>query len=231
MNASWGPVAIATAVAWGGALVAALLRETGGRFMRPLVYLALLFFGLVAVFDILPESKAALSWPLFISAGAGGYIAFWLIGRYVAPICPACAMRSLDADHHHAHGIGLVFLASVLAVHCFFDGLGVSAASTIGEAFGLRVFAAIAVHKLPEGFALALMLMVGGRGPWRAFAIAAAVEVSTLAGALAGRVWIHPSELWLSLVLATIGGTFLYLAVSGFWDLLAPAPEAAVVHS
>lgn len=231
MNASWAPVAIATAVAWCGALVAALLGETGSRFMRPLVYLALLFFGLVAVFDILPESKAALSWPIFISAAAGGYIVFWLIGKYVAPICPACAMRSFDGDHRHAHGTGLVFLAGVLAIHCFFDGLGVSAASTMGESFGLRVFAAIAVHKLPEGFALALMLMVGGRRPWRAFAIAAAVEISTLAGALAGAVWAHPSEFWLSLILANVGGTFLYLAVSGFWDLLAPAPDVAVAHS
>src|SRR5258707_779848 len=126
--------------------------------MRPLVYLALLFFGLIAIFDILPESKTALSWPLFIAAVTAGYVAFWLIGTYVAPICPACAIRSFESDHHHAHGIGLVFLAGVLAIHCFFDGLGVSAASAMGESFGVRVFAAIALHKLPEGFALALML-------------------------------------------------------------------------
>ncbi len=231
MNASWGPVAIATAVAWSGALTAALLRETASRFMRPLVYLALLFFGLIAIFDILPESKTALSWPLFIAAVTAGYVAFWLIGTYVAPICPACAIRSFESDHHHAHGIGLVFLAGVLAIHCFFDGLGVSAASAMGESFGVRVFAAIALHKLPEGFALALMLIVGGRKPWRAFAITAAAEVSTLAGALAAAVWVHPSEFWLSLVLANIGGTFLYLAVSGLRDLLSPVPHVAVVHS
>ena len=231
MNAPWGPVVIATAVAWSGALVAALLRDAGSRFMRPLVYVALLFFGLVAIFDILPQSKAALGWPILIIAAAGGYLAFWLIGKYVAPICPACAMRSFDGDHHHAHGVGLVLLGGVLAIHCFFDGLGVSAASTLGESFGLRVFAAIAVHKLPEGFALALMLMVSGRRPWRAFAIAAAVEVSTMAGALAGAIWVHPSEFWLALVLANIGGTFLYLAVSGFRDLLAPGPHVAVAHS
>src|SRR5438105_2123983 len=149
MHASWGPVVVATAVAWMGALIAALLRGTGSRFMRPLVYLALLFFGLSAIFDILPQSKTALSWPLFVLAVATGYGVFWLIGKYIAPICPACAMRSVAADHHHAHGIGLAFLAAVLGIHCFFDGLGVSAASTVGASFGVRVFAAIAVHKLP----------------------------------------------------------------------------------
>jgi zinc transporter ZupT len=231
MNASWGPVISATAVAWSGALIAAVLRGSGSRFMRPLVYLALLFFGLSAAFDILPESKAALSWPIFVPAVVAGYVVFWLIGRYVAPICPACAMSGFESDHHHAHGIGLVFLAAALGIHCFFDGFGVSAASTVEASFGLRVFAVIAVHKLPEGFALALMLMVGGREPWRAFPVAAAVEASTLAGALARVLWVHPSDFWLSLVLANIGGTFLYLAVSGLWDAFAPTADAVVAQS
>jgi ZIP family zinc transporter len=228
MNASWGPVIITTAVAWGGALIAAFLGGTGSRFVRPLTYLALLFFGVSAVFDILPASKGALSWPMFVSSIVAGYVAFWLIGKYVAPICPACAMKSFETDHHHAHGSGLVFLVLVLGIHCFVDGLGVSAASTVGVSFGLRVFAAIAVHKFPEGFALALILIVGGRTPWRAFAWAATVEVVTLAGALAGAVWMHPSEFWLSLVLANIGGTFLYLTVSGLWDAFS-APSSVVV--
>jgi len=218
MDALAPPILVATAVAWAGALAATLLRESGGRFMRPLVYLALLFFGLSAVFDILPQSKAALNWPTFAAAVAVGYGSFWLIGKYVAPICPACAMHSFESDHHHAHGTGLLLLSIVLGIHCFFDGLGISAAAVVDPSFGLRVFGAITVHKLPEGFALALMLMLGGRSPWRAFAAAAGLELATLAGALAGAVWAHPSDFWLSLVLADIGGTFLYLMVSGLGD-------------
>jgi len=222
------PIVLATAVAWAGALAATLLRDAGGRFMRPLVYLALLFFGLSAVFDILPHSKAALPWPTFAAAVAAGYGSFWLIGRYVAPICPACAMTSFETDHHHAHGVGLVFLSIVLGIHCFFDGVGVAAAAIVDPSFGLRIFGAIAVHKLPEGFALALMLRLGGRSPSRAFATAAAIELATLAGAVAGNVWAHPSEFWLSLALASIGGTFLYLMISGLWDALSGSSRVAV---
>src|SRR5436190_762468 len=108
MSLAWGAV-VATAVAVAGAIVAALLRETATRLMRPLIVVALLFFGLSAIFDILPQSKAALSWPVFASAVAVGYAVFWLVGRYVAPICPACAIRSFESDHHHGHGTGLVF--------------------------------------------------------------------------------------------------------------------------
>jgi zinc and cadmium transporter len=232
MNPSWGPALIATAVAWTGALVAVVLRQAASRIIRPLVYLALLFLALVAIFDILPESKQALSWPVLVSAAGVGYAAFWLIGKYVAPICPACAVRHFEEGHHHAHGNGLVFFVLAFGIHCVLDGLGVSAASTVEVAFGLRVFGAIAVHKLPEGFALGLMLMAGGRSAWAAFAYAVGIEAATLAGALAGMLWIHPSAFWLAVVLAHIGGTFLYLSVSGLQDALSSQmPPAAVVHS
>ena len=166
----------------------------------------------------------ALSWPIFLAAVALGYGTFWVVGRYVAPICPACAMRSFENGHDHAHTVGAIALGSVLAVHCFLDGLGVSAASTVERAYGLRVFAAIAFHKLPEGFALALMLRAGNRSALRAFGWAAAIEAVTIAGALAPVVWPRPSDFWLAFVLAHVGGTFPYSIVSGLRDALAPAP-------
>lgn len=214
-----------------GALIAVLLGEAGSRWMRPLVYLALLFFGLSALLDILPASKEVLTWPIFLVAVVTGYGTFWLIGRYVAPICPACAMRSLGDVHRHAHGLGLSVLAAVFSLHCLFDGLGVGAASTVASSVGLRLLAAISLHKFPEGFAMTLILMVGGREPWRAFALMAGIEAATLAGAVVGRFVVHPSEFWLALVLANIGGTFLYLAVSGFRDLLGPTSRPLIADS
>jgi len=138
-RASWvlgGPVFLATGVAWAGSLTALILRQSAARLLRPLVYVALAFFALAAIFDILPQSKQGLSWPIFVAAVSVGYGAFWLVGRYVAPICPACAMRRFEEQHDHAHGNGLIFLALALSVHCFIDGLGVSAASTVEVFFG-----------------------------------------------------------------------------------------------
>jgi zinc transporter ZupT len=220
MNPAWASVLAATGLAWTGALVATVLRQTASRFIRPLVYLSLLFFALVAIFDILPKSKESLSWPLLVSAVAIGYFLFWLIGTYASPICPSCAMRAFEDGSHHAHGAGLAILSAVLGLHCFLDGLGVSAASTVGALFGLRVLAAIAVHKLPEGFALALVLMAGQRSAWDAFLWTFGIETATLGGALAGTFWPNPSDFWIALVLAHVGGTFLYLSVSGLWDAL-----------
>ena len=50
-----------------------------------------------------------------------------------------------------------------------------------------------------------------------------------LVGAIAGAEWMHPSEFWLALVLASIGGTFLYLSVSGLTDALLPQSAPKVV--
>lgn len=228
MTVTWS-VGIALVVAGAGAVIAARLGEAGSRWMRPLVYLALLFFGLSALLDILPASKETLTWSLFLAALATGYGTFWVIGRYVAPICPACAMRSLGNVHRHAHGLGLAVLAVVFGLHAFFDGLGLDAAASVTASVGLRLLAAIAVHKLPEGFAMTLMFMVGGREPRRAFTLTAGIESATLAGAVVGQV-VHPSEFWLALILANVGGTFLYLAVSGLRDLLVPASRPIIAE-
>jgi hypothetical protein len=131
MTSAGFTVSVATILAWAGALVAAHLQHTVSRFIRPVVYFSLLVFALIAIFDILPESKRSLTWPVFVAAVASGYGIFWAIGTHVAPICPSCAMRAMEGDHHHARGAGLAILASVLAVHCFIDGLGVSAAWTV----------------------------------------------------------------------------------------------------
>jgi zinc transporter ZupT len=229
MGAFSVPVVLATTLAWAGAWGAVALRQAAGRFLRPLVYLSLLFFAVAAIFDILPESKQALSWPVFASAVAGGYGAFWVIGSYVCPICPSCALRSFESDPHGAHSAGLAILSVVLAAHCFIDGIGVSAAERVGTTFGLRVFAAMAVHKLPEGFALTLVLMNASHSARRAFFWTCGIEVATIAGSLIGTA-VHPSEFWLSLVLAHIGGTFLYLSVSGLKDALSQPPAVVVAR-
>jgi zinc transporter ZupT len=231
MDPSSVSVLAATALAWLGSIGAIVLGKAGSRYLRPLVYVSLLFFAGVAIFDILPESKHALNWPTFVAAVAVGYAVFWAIGTYVFPICPTCAMRRFENGHHHVHGSGVAIFASVLCVHCFIDGLGITAATNAQSWLGLRVLAAIAVHKLPEGFAIALVLMAGGRLPWSALSWALGIELTTIAGGMAGIRWDHPSPFWQALVLAQIGGTFLYLSFSGLRDLLTPEPPPVALAS
>ena len=122
-------------------------------------------------------------------------------------------------------------LSIVLGIHCILDGLAVSAATTVERAFGIRVLAGMAIHKLPEGFALGTILIAGGRSTWRALGWAAAIEAATLGGPMTTLVWTHPSGFWLSLVLAQTGGTLLYLSGNALWNAAPLAPRLIVTRT
>ena len=222
MNLYWASALIATALGWTGALIAAEVRRFAQPIIRPLAYLSLLFFVAVTIFDIFPESKRSLSWPVFAAAVAGGYGMFWLITKYMCPICPACAMGASEGKTHATDSAGLILLSSVFSLHCLIDGLALVAAGTGNQSLGIRVLAAVAVHKFPEGFALALMLMGASRSPQHALYRACGIQSATLVGALAGSLFVQPAQFWRGVLLAHVGGTFLYIGSNG---LLAAFPR------
>ena len=73
-----------------------------------------------------------------------------------------------------------------------------------------------------------LVLMAGGRSPWEAFGWTVGIESATIAGGLATTIWTQPSEFWLAIVLAHVGGSFVYLSASGLRDAIRPEIMVAV---
>jgi len=51
-----------------------------------------------------------------------------------------------------------------LLIHTFFDGVSIAAASQIDVRVGFLVFIAVFLHKFPEGFTIASMLLAAGKG-------------------------------------------------------------------
>ena len=56
----------------------------------------------------------------------------------------------------------------VMTVHSFAEGVGVGVSYGGGESLGLFITAAIALHNVPEGLAIALVLVPRGVGVWAA---------------------------------------------------------------
>lgn len=90
--------------------------------------------------------------------------------------------RLLDRSHGHEHGHGrelelgslrgadarkALLIVAVMTVHSFTEGVGVGVAYGGGEALGGFITAAIAVHNIPEGLAISLVLVPRGVGVWR----------------------------------------------------------------
>jgi zinc and cadmium transporter len=69
-----------------------------------------------------------------------------------------------------------------LLMHTFVDGVAVASGVRVGETFGLLVFLAIGLHKLPEGLAISSLFMAAGAGKRAALAAAGLLGAATIAG-------------------------------------------------
>jgi len=69
-----------------------------------------------------------------------------------------------------------------LATHTFFDGVSIASAFLVSAPFGVLVFCAVFLHKLPEGFTVASIALASGRGPRGALTASLILAASTLAG-------------------------------------------------
>lgn len=71
---------------------------------------------------------------------------------------------------------------SALMVHTFFDGVSIAVASLVSHQLGVLIFIAILLHKVPEGFTVASMMLAAGRSHRSAKISALLVGLATLVG-------------------------------------------------
>jgi zinc transporter ZupT len=164
----------------------------------------------IAGFWVMPEMAAYFGWPGVLLWVLAGFAGLWLIDRYVYPVCPSCS-HTHDHDHCNTrlHGFAAPMLIAA-GLHSFLDGWLLAAAgqSPLGDA----LVAGIALHKIPEGLALGVIVRSAMKSRRRAIAGCAAAELLTIIGAgfelqLAPRLgfaWAHG-------LLAVAAGSFLYL--------------------
>jgi zinc transporter ZupT len=172
-------IAAAAANYLGGLLVTS--RRLGQSALRYLIALGAGFM-LAAVFiKMIPESIE--QWP-----GEALYPMLWLLAGYlliqfvehtVAPhfhFGEEIHEEAMLRQHAALAGVG------ALMVHTFFDGVSIAAASLVDFELGVLVFIAILLHKLPEGFTVASMMLAAGRSQSKARLAAFMVGLATLAG-------------------------------------------------
>lgn len=64
--------------------------------------------------------------------------------------------------------ISMLMIVGVMTVHSFAEGIGVGVSWGDGTAFGSLISAAIAIHNIPEGLAISLVLIPRGTSVWKA---------------------------------------------------------------
>ena len=71
-----------------------------------------------------------------------------------------------------------------LAVHALFDGVAIGSGFAISNALGWLIFLAIFLHKAPEGFTMASVMLASGASRGMALYSAVALAAATLLGVL-----------------------------------------------
>jgi zinc transporter ZupT len=80
----------------------------------------------------------------------------------------------------HAHASYAALLG--LVIHTFFDGVAIASGLLVSTSLGVVIFLAIFLHKLPEGFTVASLMLASGQSRRAAFWSSAILGGATLLG-------------------------------------------------
>lgn len=144
----------------GGLLVSS--RRLGHSTLRSLIALGAGFM-LAAVFlRIVPESLELWNhrpFPVMVLL-MGGYLLIQLFEHTLAP-----HFHFGEETHEEAMLAQHAAIAAVAAlmIHTFFDGVSIAVGFTVDFKLGFLIFVAVLLHKLPEGFTVASMMLAAGR--------------------------------------------------------------------
>jgi zinc transporter ZupT len=88
-----------------------------------------------------------------------------------------------ETHHDEVHGAHASYTALLgLVIHTFFDGVAIASGLLVSTWLGGVVFLAIFLHKVPEGFTVASLIMASGQGKRAAVVSSAILGAATLAG-------------------------------------------------
>jgi zinc transporter ZupT len=101
-----------------------------------------------------------------------------------------------------------------LWIHTFFDGVSIASAFLVNFKVGILVFIAILLHKMPEGFTVASIMLATGRSTQKALIATAAIGAATLAGVISVAVLDARMSNAVGYALPFSAGVTLYVAAS-----------------
>jgi len=172
-----GTIAALADVAGGFVLVRAHGVE---RYLRYFVALGAGFLMATALIEITPESLklSPRLGPILIMAG---YCVVHLLEHTIT------AHFHFGEETHHGEFVSKHTSNSVmvgLGAHALFDGVAIGSGFVVSRWLGVLIFLAILLHKGPEGFTMASVMLASGRSRATAFYSAVALAAATLAGLL-----------------------------------------------
>jgi len=184
----FGILAAAANLLGGLILFPSKLHTTYRQSLKYLLALGAGFMLAVTFYELIPKSletwkiaDGSTNFHMPMLLLLGGYLLTQFFEHTIAP------HFHLGEDVHSTH---LISTRSAytgiggLAIHTFFDGISIAAASQIDVRVGLLVFIAVFLHKFPEGFTIGSMIVAAGKGMREVVIATSIIGATTLIGVI-----------------------------------------------
>jgi zinc and cadmium transporter len=218
----FGLLAAGANVVGGLLLVKSGVHRLGDRFLKYLVALGAGFM-LAAIFiEILPETVA-----IWTETAQGESAARAVVGAMTLLLGGYLSIQFFEhtlAPHFHfgeeTHTESFLKPSAAytaiggLWIHTFFDGVSIASAFLVNFKVGILVFVAILLHKMPEGFTVASIMLASGRSTQKALIATAAIGAATLAGVIGVALLDARMNNAVGYALPFSAGVTLYVAAS-----------------
>lgn len=188
----------------GGVLL--VRRSPSARALRYFVALGAGFMLAAALLEMVPEGirlspRAA---PLLVLLG---YCGVHLLEH---TLVPHFHFGEETHDHEFLSARTSYSVLLGLAAHTFFDGIAIGSGFVVANWLGWLIFVAVFLHKIPEGFTVASVMLAGGQGRRAALNSAMFLGATTLLGVLV----INLEPAWVRAGLPLSAGVTVYVAAT-----------------
>ncbi len=168
----------AAANTFGGAII--VQKHWERSYLKYFIALGSGFMLATALVEMIPESLQ-LSGRTSLMYVLGGYLVVHFFEHTLAP-----HFHFGEETHAHEfekpHKSYSVLLG--LLIHTFFDGIAIASGFLVSEWLGWVIFVAVFLHKVPEGFTVASVMLAGGKSRGVAWGASVMLGAATLAGVL-----------------------------------------------
>src|SRR5271169_1443508 len=194
----------AAANVFGGAII--VQKHWERSYLKYFVALGAGFMLATAIVEVFPASLElrGKSAPVLVLAG---YLLVHLFEHTVTPHFHFGEETHKDAFVPGHRGYSVLM---GLVIHTFFDGIAIASGFIVSSWLGWIIFIAIFLHKIPEGFTIASVMLASGRSRGFAWGTSVMLGAATVAGVMT--MAIFHSEVGFGLPLSA--GVTIYVAAS-----------------
>jgi ZIP family zinc transporter/zinc and cadmium transporter len=176
------------------------------RYLKYFMALGAGFMLATAIVEMIPSSIELRG----ASAGfliLGGYLLIHFFEHTVTP-----HFHFGEETHHDEFIDGHRSLSVLigLLIHTFFDGIAIASGFMVSNWLGWIIFVAVFLHKIPEGFTIASVMLASGRSPSKSWGASALLGAATFAGVLTMTLTRHA----VSFGLPISAGVTIYVAAT-----------------